>query len=172
MFEIEQCMIFYNIMNIEFQCDCGESLTALGHQVGELIDCPTCSNLVKVPPRPGTGILQKAEQEDVALAAIEHRGKPRISRAPTCRRCKTRLAPMAVKESHALGNILGRSIFAVGVVMSLLGLVFSNLFPVIFGLGLTVGGVLVVMLLQETKMALKCPKCHPALKPRKMLKAR
>ena len=120
MFEIEQCMIFYNIMNIEFQCDCGESLTALGHQVGELIDCPTCSNLVKVPPRPGTGILQKAEQEDVALAAIEHRGKPRISRAPTCRRCKTRLAPMAVKESHALGNILGRSIFAVGVVMSLL----------------------------------------------------
>jgi tetrahydromethanopterin S-methyltransferase subunit C len=79
---------------------------------------------------------------------------------------------MAVKESNALGNVLGRSIFAVGVVMSLLGLIFSNLFPVIFGLGLTVGGVLVVMLLQETKMMLKCPKCQPAVKPRKMLKAR
>ncbi|MCH2180624.1 MAG: hypothetical protein MK108_01340 [Mariniblastus sp.] len=169
--EFEQCVIFYNIMNIEFQCDCGESLTALGHQVGELIDCPTCSKLVQVPPRPGKGILQQAEKEDEAFAAVEHRGKPRISRAPTCKRCKTRLVPTAIKESNPFGNILGRSIFAVGVVMALLGLIFSNVFPVVFGLCLTVGGVLVVMLLRETKMSLNCPKCQPVVKSRKMLKA-
>ena len=169
--EFEQCVIFYNIMNIDFKCDCGDPLTALPNQVGELIDCPTCSKLVQVPPRSGKGILRPAEQEREELAAVEHRAKPRISRAPTCKRCKSRLVPMAIKESNVFGNILGRSIFAVGVLMALFGLIFSSVFPVLFGLGLTVGGVLVVMLLRETKMTLKCPKSPPVLKSRKMLKA-
>lgn len=165
-------MILYSNMNIEFQCECGQELSALGNQVGELIDCPACTKLVMVPPRPGTGILQKAEEDEQPMGTVEHRELQRISRAPTCKRCKTRLVPTATKESNLFGSILGRSIFLVGLVIALFGWLFSaSVFPVVFGLGLTVGGLLVVILLTETKMTLRCPKCQPALKSKEMLRA-
>lgn len=164
-----ECVILYNSMNIEFQCECGQELSALGHQVGELIDCPTCMQLVQVPPRPG--IVQQSEEEE-PQGSVERRELPRISRAPSCKRCKTRLVPTATKEDNVFGSILGRTIFVVGLLIALIGwLVGSSVGTVVFGLATMVGGLFVVFLLRETKMTLSCPKCQPVMKSKKMLRA-
>lgn len=162
-------MILYNSMNIEFQCECGQEVSALGHQVGELIDCPNCMQLVQVPPRPGIVPLPEEEEPQ---GSVERRELPRISRAPSCKRCKTRLVPTATKEDNVFGSILGRAIFVVGLLMALTGwLVGSSVAAVIFGLATMVGGLFVVFLLRETKMTLSCPQCQPVMKSKKMLRA-
>jgi len=161
-------MIFYNIMNIDFQCECGQQLSALGHQVGELIDCPVCNQLVQVPPRPGV----KQEPEEEPQGSVERRDVPRLSRAPACKRCKSRLVPSQTKEDSPVGNILGRSIFVVGLVVTLSWFFGSGFFMLLLGLLLMIGGVAVIVGLRETKMTMACPKCHPVLKTKNMLGAR
>jgi hypothetical protein len=156
-------------MNVEFQCECGQEVSALGRQVGELIDCPTCMQLVQVPPRPGI-VPQPGEEEP--QGSVERRELPRISRAPSCKGCKTRLVPTATKEDNVFGSILGRTIFVVGLLMALIGwLGGSSVATVIFGLATMVSGLFVVFLLRETKMTLSCPNCQPGMKSKKMLRA-
>ena len=150
-------------MEIDFQCGCGEKLSAIPTMVGELMDCPACEQLVKVPPR------KRETAHLLPTATLQTRGERRITRAPTCKSCKTRLVPVKRLEQKVMGCRVAQSMIVVGLVIAAAG-AFFQITVSILGLAISVCGLFGLNQLQETKMELSCPKCSPQASQSKALR--